>query len=100
MSQNSSARHTICGIAESTHVEDDGCKGVEMKSALRIVTTILMFAGVAIFLVPYFEGRVRGHAHIMLIGAVLAIGCGLLRCSLIEDDRDDADDTLENGHDY
>ena len=71
-----------------------------MKSVLRIVTTILMFAGVVIFLYPYFEGRVRGHAHVMIIGAALAIGCGLLRCSLIEDDHDDADDTLESGHDY
>jgi hypothetical protein len=57
-----------------------------MRSALRIVLTIAMYAGVAIFLFPYLTGRITAGILFMIIGAGLAVGCGLLRCYLTEGD--------------
>jgi hypothetical protein len=57
-----------------------------MKRVLRIVLTILMYAGVVIFLLPYLRGRITTGVLFMIIGATLAVGCGLLRCYLTEGD--------------
>jgi hypothetical protein len=57
-----------------------------MKSVLRIVLTILMYAGVAVFLLPYVTGRITAGILFMILGAGLAVGCGLLRCYLTEGD--------------
>jgi len=57
-----------------------------MRGVLRIVLTIAMYAGVAIFLFPYLTGRVTAGILFMIIGAALAVGCGLLRCYLTEGD--------------
>ena len=56
------------------------------KGILRIVLTILMYAGVVIFLLPYFRGKVSAGILFMIVGAALTVVCGLLRCYLTEGD--------------
>jgi len=45
-----------------------------------------MYAGIAIFLFPYFTGRITTGILFMIIGAAIAVTCGLLRCYLTEGD--------------
>lgn len=59
-----------------------------MRRALRTLLTILMYAGVAIFLFPYLTGRITAGILFMIIGAGVAVSCGLLRCYLTEGDCD------------
>ena len=54
------------------------------KSILRIVLTILMYAGVALFLYPYFTGRIILSVPLMIIGIGCTVVCGFLRCYLTE----------------
>ena len=56
------------------------------RSITRIVLTILMYAGVVVFLFPYFAGRITTGVLFMIIGAGFAVVCGLLRCYLTEGD--------------
>ena len=56
------------------------------KSILRIVLTILMYAGVAVFLLPYVTGKLTAGVLFLLFGAGFAVVCGLLRCYLTEGD--------------
>ena len=56
------------------------------KSILRVVLTILMYAGVAVFLFPYFTGQIMSGIPFMIIGIVCTLVCGLLRCYLTEGD--------------
>jgi ABC-type transport system involved in cytochrome c biogenesis permease component len=48
--------------------------------------TILMYAGVGVFLLPYAVGKTSRAPLLMLIGALMAVICGLLRCYLTEDE--------------
>jgi hypothetical protein len=57
-----------------------------VKNTMRTVLTILMYMGVAIFLFPYISGGITSGVLFMIIGAGLAVGCGLLRCYLTEGD--------------
>jgi hypothetical protein len=52
----------------------------------RILLTILMYAGVGIFLLPYFTGKASTAPMLMLLGTIVAVVCGLLRCYLMEGD--------------
>jgi hypothetical protein len=56
------------------------------KGILRIVLTILMYAGVCVFLFPYFTGRLMSGVPFMILGAACTVVCGLLRCYLTEGD--------------
>jgi hypothetical protein len=56
------------------------------KKMLRTVLTILMYAGVGVFLFPYFMGKITTGVVFMIVGAVITVGCGLLRCYLTEGD--------------
>jgi hypothetical protein len=56
------------------------------KPVLRVVLTILMYAGVVVFLLPYVTGRLTTGVIFMIIGAGSAVICGLLRCYLTEGD--------------
>ena len=56
------------------------------RSILRVVLTILMYAGVVVFLFPYFTGRIMSGIPFMIIGAGCTVVCGLLRCYLTEGD--------------
>ncbi len=59
------------------------------KSVLRVLLTILMYSGVVVFLFPYFAGKVTEGILFIVIGASLAVVCGLLRCYLTEGDCND-----------
>jgi len=52
------------------------------KSILRVVLTILMYAGVAVFLLPYFTGHIMTGIPFMIVGAGCTVACGFLRCYL------------------
>ena len=56
------------------------------KCNLRILFTILMYAGVVIFLVPYITGRIVGGGLVLLAGAGSAVIFGLLRCYCTDGD--------------
>jgi len=56
------------------------------RKTWRLVLTILMYAGVVIFLFPYFEGKIMTGIWFMIIGAAMTVVCGLLRCYLTEGD--------------
>ncbi len=54
------------------------------RETARTVLTILMYSGVGIFLLPYFIERAKLAPLLMLVGASLAVLCGLWRCCLTE----------------
>jgi len=56
------------------------------RSITRIVLTILMYAGVVVFLFPYFAGRITTGILFMIIGAGATVLFGVLRCYLTEGD--------------
>lgn len=56
------------------------------RQSLRVLLTILMYAGVVVFLVPYVTGRLSSGVLMMIGGAGGAVVCGLLRCYLTEGD--------------
>jgi hypothetical protein len=56
------------------------------RQVLRVLLTILMYAGVVVFLVPYVTGRLSAGIVYMIGGAGCAVVCGLLRCYLTEGD--------------
>lgn len=58
------------------------------KKSWRVVLTILMYAGVVVFLLPYIRGRIMHGIGFMIVGAGMAVVCGLLRCYLTEGDCD------------
>jgi hypothetical protein len=56
------------------------------RQTVRLLLTILMYAGVAVFLLPYFRGKLVTGMWFMIGGAGMAVVCGLLRCYLTEGD--------------
>jgi len=56
------------------------------RRTIRTLLTILMYAGVCLFLLPYFTGKAATATFFMLLGAIIAVVCGLLRCYLTEGD--------------
>jgi hypothetical protein len=56
------------------------------RGFLRTVLTILMYAGVLVFLYPYVTGRIMAGVLFMILGAGMTVVCGLLRCYLTEGD--------------
>jgi hypothetical protein len=56
------------------------------RRALRIMLTILMYAGIVVFLFPYVTGRLTTGIIFLIVGAGTAVVCGLLRCYLTEGD--------------
>jgi hypothetical protein len=56
------------------------------RRALRILLTILMYAGIVVFLFPYVTGKLTTGIAFLIIGAGTAVVCGLLRCYLTEGD--------------
>jgi len=59
------------------------------RCTLRYLVTVLLYAGIAIFLVPYFTGRITTGILLLIGGACLTIVCGILRCYLVEGDCSD-----------
>lgn len=56
------------------------------RSTARTLLTILMYAGVGIFLLPYAVGKASTAPLLMLLGGVISVVCGLLRCYLTENE--------------
>jgi hypothetical protein len=56
------------------------------KCTLRYILTVLVYAGVAIFLYPYLTGRLSGGLVFLSIGIGLAVVCGILRAVCMEGD--------------
>ena len=56
------------------------------RCTLRNIFTVLLYAGVGLFLFPYLTGHL-GHALMyLLIGIGVAVVCGILRCCFLEGD--------------
>jgi len=56
------------------------------KCILRSIFTVLIYAGVVIFLFPYLIGRLTNVGYFVLAGLGLALVCGILRCCCTEGD--------------
>jgi hypothetical protein len=56
------------------------------KCTLRSIFTVLIYAGVVIFLFPYFIGRLTNVGFFVAAGLGLAVVCGILRCCCTEGD--------------
>ncbi|MGD0796824.1 MAG: hypothetical protein ABR910_03785 [Acidobacteriaceae bacterium] len=56
------------------------------RCTLRYIFTILIYAGVAIFLWPYFTGHISTGLIFLVGGIGLAVLSGILRCCLMEGD--------------
>lgn len=59
------------------------------RCTLRYLLTVLLYAGVAIFLWPYFTGRIATGILFLIGGAALIVVCGIFRCYLTEGDCKD-----------
>lgn len=56
------------------------------RRAVRTILTILMYAGIVVFLFPYVTGKLTTGIIFLIVGAGAAVVCGLLRCYLTEGD--------------
>jgi hypothetical protein len=59
------------------------------RCTLRNIFTVLIYAGVALFLYPYITGRLSSGIFYLVAGIGLAVLCGILRCVCIEGDCPD-----------
>jgi hypothetical protein len=59
------------------------------RCTLRNIFTVLIYAGVAIFLYPYVTGHFSHALFYLAAGIGLAVLCGILRCVCIEGDCPD-----------
>jgi hypothetical protein len=55
----------------------------------RNIFTVLVYAGVGIFLYPYLTGHFSNAVIYLVAGIGLAVLCGILRCVCIEGDCPD-----------
>jgi hypothetical protein len=46
--------------------------------------TILTYVGVGVFLLPYAIGKSSTAPLLMLVGGLMSVICGLLRCCLMD----------------
>jgi hypothetical protein len=56
------------------------------KCTLRSIFTVLLYAGVGLFLYPYLTGHFSNAVIFLVAGIGLAVLCGILRCSFEEGD--------------
>jgi drug/metabolite transporter (DMT)-like permease len=54
------------------------------KLCIRTLATLFMFVGVLLFLLPYFTGSLSNGRLLLILGALVAVGCGILRCFLVD----------------
>lgn len=59
------------------------------RSHVRILLTILMYAGVLIFLYPYVWGTLSSGMLLLIGGAAITVVCGLLRAFCADGDCTD-----------
>jgi hypothetical protein len=56
------------------------------RCTLRNIFTVLLYAGVGIFLFPYLTGHFSNAVLFLAAGIGLAVLCGILRCCYAEGD--------------
>lgn len=56
------------------------------RCTLRNIFTVLLYAGVGIFLFPYLTGHFSDAVLFLVAGIGLAVLCGILRCCYTEGD--------------
>lgn len=56
------------------------------RQTIRTILTIFMYGGVGVFLLPYIIDRAAIATTLMLLGAIIAVVCGMLRCYFTEGD--------------
>ena len=56
------------------------------KATVRALFTVLMYAGIMMFLYPYVTGRISQGVLFLILGAGLAVTSGMLRCLLTDGD--------------
>jgi hypothetical protein len=56
------------------------------RCTLRSIFTVLLYAGVGIFLYPYLTGHFSNAVLYLVAGIGLAVLCGVLRCYFAEGD--------------
>lgn len=56
------------------------------RCTLRNIFTVLVYAGVALFLYPYLTGHFSDAVLFLVAGIVLAVICGILRAACMEGD--------------
>jgi hypothetical protein len=56
------------------------------RCMLRRIFTILVYAGVAMFLYPYVTGRLSSGLIFLVAGIAVAVLAGILRCVCVEGD--------------
>jgi hypothetical protein len=56
------------------------------RCTLRNIFTVLIYAGVGIFLYPYLTGHFSNAILFLVAGIGLAVLCGILRCVCVEGD--------------
>ncbi|MCU1323712.1 MAG: hypothetical protein JWM43_3361 [Acidobacteriaceae bacterium] len=54
------------------------------RCTLRYVFTIIMYAGIVVFLIPYVSGEISKGTIFLIIGGAVAVSCGMLRCYFSE----------------
>jgi hypothetical protein len=59
------------------------------RCTLRNIFTVLIYAGVGIFLFPYITGHLGNALFFLVAGIGLAVLCGILRCACVEGDCTD-----------
>ncbi len=52
------------------------------RVCMRSLVTVFMFAGVALFLLPYFTESKSSSSFFFILGGVIALSCGFARCYL------------------
>jgi hypothetical protein len=59
------------------------------RCTLRNIFTVLVYAGVGVFLFPYLTGHFSNAVIFLVAGIGLALVCGILRCYYTEGDCTD-----------
>jgi len=59
------------------------------RCTLRNIFTVLVYAGVGVFLFPYLTGHFSNAIGFLVAGIGLAVVCGILRCACVEGDCPD-----------
>lgn len=76
--------YLIAGDASRRRVNERKEGSPVNRKTARVLLTILMYGGVAVFLLPYIIERARLASTLMLLGAITAVVCGMLRCYFTE----------------
>ncbi len=68
------------------------------RCTLRSIFTVLIYAGVGLFLYPYLTDHLSNALLFLVVGIGLAVVCGLLRCYCTEGDCTGPNPAKPNPH--